>query len=155
MGMPPVPRRAYAGPVRAIVSYALLRAALFVAPFALLLAAGVPWYVALAVAVLFAFAASAVFLRRQKEAVSAEIARRRGERGIRDDEDVEDEAVDGDREARAEGEDEGGPRATQVPGDASSSEAEDGAVATTTIDPDLVADDDDAPADDRDERAGR
>lgn len=133
MGMPGVPRRAYAGAVRAIVSYALLRAALFVLPFAILLAAGVPWYVALVVALLFAFAASAVFLRRQKEAVSAEIARRRGERGIRDDEDVEDEAVDGERGAAANAEDETGPSHP-----APSNDAEDGTVATTTVDPDVT-----------------
>ena len=145
MGMPPVPRRAYAGIVRAIVLYSLLRAALFVAPFAILLAAGVPWYVALLVAVLFAFAASAVFLRRQKEAVSAEIARRRGERGIRDDEDVEDEVIDGER---AEHDD---AQATDAVGDASS--AEDGSVATTTVDPDLVGDADAAAQ--RDERPER
>ena len=146
MGMPPVPRRAYAGIVRAIVLYSLLRAALFVAPFAILLAAGVPWYVALLVAVLFAFAASAVFLRRQKAAVSAEIARRQGERGIRDDEDVEDEVIDGER---AEHDD---AQATDAAGDASSAGAEDDSVATT-VDPDLVGDADAAAQ--RDERPER
>jgi cytochrome c-type biogenesis protein CcmH/NrfG len=80
--------------VRAIVSYALLRAALFVAPFAILVAAQVEWYVALVVALLFAFAASYVFLRRFRQAAVAEIARMRGERGEVGDEDAEDAAVD-------------------------------------------------------------
>lgn len=132
MRMLPVPPRAYAGCVRAIVSYVLLRAALFVAPFAILVAAQVEWYVALVISLLFAFAASAVFLRRQKAAVGVEIARMRGERGERDDEDVEDEAVDAVRATETDDE--------SI--DASSTDAEDGTVATTTTDPDLVTDDD-------------
>lgn len=134
MRMLPVPPRAYAGCVRAIVSYVLLRGALFVAPFAILVAAQVEWYVALVVALLFAFAASAVFLRRQKAAVSDEIARMRGERVERDDEDVEDEAVDAVRATETDAE--------SIDADAASSDAEDGTVATTTTDPDLVTDED-------------
>lgn len=140
----PVPPRAYAGSVRAIVSYVLLRGALFVAPFAILVAAQVQWYVALVVALLFAFAASAVFLRRQKAAVSAEIARMRGERGVRDDEDVEDEAVDAER---ATGTDDAAV-------DVDSRAAQDGTVATTTTDPDLVTDEQASAAED-DERRDR
>lgn len=137
----PVPPRAYDGGVRAIVSYVLLRAALFVAPFAILVAAQVEWYVALVVALLFAFAASAVFLRTQKAAVGAAIARMRGERGERADEDVEDDAV------QASGDDDAST-------DAASDDARDGAVATTTVDPDLVSDERTASAD-GDERADR
>lgn len=137
-----VPPRAYAESVRAIVSYVLLRAALFVAPFAILVAAQVEWYVALVISLLFAFAASAVFLRRQKAAVSAEIARMRGERGERDDEDVEDEAVDAVRATETDDEsvDAGADDAERA--DAASRDAVDGTVATTTTDPDLVTDDD-------------
>ena len=116
--------------MRAIVSYALLRAALFVAPFAILVAAQVEWYVALVIALLFAFAASAVFLRRFKVAAVAEIARMRGERGEVDDEDAEDAAVDRDRSRRSDADEE------------AEDAAVDGTVATTTTDPDLVADDD-------------
>ena len=78
--------------MRAFVVYALLRAALFIVPFAILVAAQVQWYVALAIALLFAFAASSIFLRRQKQAVSDAIAARRDARGDRADEDVEDDA---------------------------------------------------------------
>ena len=137
--MLPVAPRAYAGRVRAIVSYVLLRAALFVAPFAILIAAQVPWYVALVVALLFAFAASAVFLRRQKAAVGAEIARMRRERGERDDEDVEDEAVDAVRDSGSDDE----------AVDAGPDDAVDGTVATSTTDPGLVNDHDaSSPAED-------
>jgi hypothetical protein len=80
--------------VRAILVYALLRGALFVVPFAILVAAQVPWYVALVVALLFAFAASSIFLRRQKVAAAAEIARMRGEDASNADEDAEDRAID-------------------------------------------------------------
>lgn len=140
----PVPPRAYAGCVRAIVSYVLLRAALFVAPFAILIAAQVEWYVALVVSLLFAFAASAVFLRRQKAAVAAQLARMRGERGERDDEDVEDDAVDAEHaatDARRES--------------AASEDAADGTLSTSTTDPDLVTDADASAAADGDERADR
>lgn len=91
--------------MRAILVYALLRAALFVAPFAILVAAQVEWYVALVIALLFAFAASYVFLRRFKESAVAEIARMRGERSPRDaraDEDAEDEALDAERAPTAD-----------------------------------------------------
>ncbi|WP_157674810.1 DUF4229 domain-containing protein [Agrococcus jejuensis] len=133
--------------MRAIVSYVLLRAALFIAPFAILVAAQVEWYVALVISLLFAFAASAVFLRRQKAAVSAEIARMRGERGHRDDEDVEDEAVDAVRATETDDE------SIDAGADAED-DAEDGTVATTTTDPDLVTDED-ASAAERDDRTDR
>ena len=135
----PVPPRAYAGRVRAIVSYVLLRAALFVAPFAILIAAQVEWYVALVVSLLFAFAASAVFLRRQKAAVAAQIARMRGERGERDDEDVEDDAVDAER-ARADDEAIAADAADARTESAASADAADGTLATSTTDPDVITD---------------
>lgn len=120
--------------MRAILVYALLRAALFVAPFAILVAAQVEWYVALVVALLFAFAASYVFLRRFKESAVAEIARMRGERGPRDeraDEDAEDEALDAERAPTADAD-----RAA----DATGSDAVDGTETTTDVDPDVVTD---------------
>lgn len=126
--------------MRAIVSYVLLRGALFLAPFAILVAARVEWYVALVVALLFAFAASAVFLRAQKAAVGDEIARMRGERRERGDEDVEDDADDAVRAAESGVEDE--------------SDAEDATVTTTTTDPDVVTDED-ASAAEGDDRADR
>lgn len=134
----PVPPHAYAGSVRAIVFYILLRAALFVAPFVLLIATQVEWYVALVISLLFAFAASAVFLRRQKAAVDVQIARMRGARAERDDEEVEDDVVDAD-----------------ASDDASSEDAEDGSVATTTTDPDLATDADASAQPDGDERTAR
>lgn len=80
--------------MRAILVYALLRAALFVVPFAVLVAAQIEWYVALVVALLFAFAASSIFLRRQKVAAAAEIARMRGDDTASADEAAEDRALD-------------------------------------------------------------
>lgn len=148
----PVPPPAYAGCVRAIVSYVLLRASLFVAPFAILVATQVEWYVALVVSLLFAFAASAVFLRRQKAAVGAEIARMRGERGERDDEDVEDDAVDAER---AVGTDDEAIAADAGPESAASPNAADGTLATSTTDPDLVTDADAPASTERDERTER
>lgn len=120
--------------MRAILVYALLRAALFVAPFAILVAAQVEWYVALVIALLFAFAASYVFLRRFKESAVAEIARMRGERSPRDaraDEDAEDEALDAERAPTADAD-----RAA----DATVADAVDGTETTTDVDPDVVTD---------------
>ncbi|MFC7431301.1 MULTISPECIES: DUF4229 domain-containing protein [unclassified Agrococcus] len=119
--------------MRAILVYALLRAALFVAPFAILVAAQVEWYVALVIALLFAFAASYVFLRRFKESAVAEIARMRGERGERADEDAEDEALDGERAT----DDRDAAASDDSLADAN---AVDGTTSTTQVDPDVVTD---------------
>jgi hypothetical protein len=76
-----------------------VRAALFILPFAVLMIAGVEWWLSLIVALAFAFAASMVFFPQLREAAARDLQRmregRRPEGAAPDDADVEDEVLDG------------------------------------------------------------
>lgn len=76
--------------------YTLLRVLLFAAPLAVLLIAGVTPWIAVLVAALFGFSASLIFLRRQREQLAEDLyaARHREAPVARDDDEVEDAAVD-------------------------------------------------------------
>ena len=76
--------------------YTALRILLFAVPLAVLLIAGVNPWVSAAVAALFGLSASLVFLRRPRETMSSELyaARHRETPALRDDDEVEDAAVD-------------------------------------------------------------
>jgi hypothetical protein len=76
--------------------YTALRVLLFAVPLAVLLIAGVNPWVSAAVAALFGLSASLVFLRRPRETMSSELyaARHRETPATRDDDEVEDAAVD-------------------------------------------------------------
>ena len=76
--------------------YTALRILLFAVPLAVLLIAGVNPWVSAAVAALFGLSASLVFLRRPRETLSSELyaARHRETPAPRDDDEVEDAAVD-------------------------------------------------------------
>jgi hypothetical protein len=76
--------------------YTALRILLFAAPLAVLLIAGVNPWVSAAVAALFGLSASLIFLRRPRETMSSELyaARHREAPVVRDDDEVEDAAVD-------------------------------------------------------------
>lgn len=76
--------------------YTLLRVLLFAAPLAVLLIAGVTPWVAVLVAALFGFSASLIFLRRQREQLAEDLyaARHRDTPAARDDDEVEDAAVE-------------------------------------------------------------
>lgn len=76
--------------MRATIVYAAQRAALFLVPFVVLMIAQVPWYVSLLVALVFAFCASYIFLRRSRSAALAELQQLRERRSRDDDESVED-----------------------------------------------------------------
>lgn len=76
--------------------YTLLRVLLFAAPLAVLLIAGVTPWIAVLVAALFGFSASLIFLRRQREQLAEDLyaARHREAPVVRDDDEVEDAAID-------------------------------------------------------------
>ena len=76
--------------------YTALRILLFAVPLAVLLIAGVNPWVSAAVAALFGLSASLVFLRRPRETMSSELyaARHRETPVARDDDEVEDAAID-------------------------------------------------------------
>ncbi|WP_306231793.1 DUF4229 domain-containing protein [Agrococcus beijingensis] len=78
--------------------YLVVRAALFVVPFALLMIAQVPWPLSLLIALAFAFAASIVFFPKLREEAAADLRRMRDGRkrdGVGpDDADVEDGVLD-------------------------------------------------------------
>lgn len=78
--------------------YLIVRALLFLAPFALLMVAGVEWWLALLVALAFAFAASLVFFHRLRDEAAADLQRMRERRKREgagpDDGDIEDAAQD-------------------------------------------------------------
>ncbi|WP_430592170.1 DUF4229 domain-containing protein [Humidisolicoccus flavus] len=87
--------------MKAVFVYSLWRTLLFLVPFTILMIANVAWYVSLPVALLFAFSASYVFLRRQRDAAAASLARQRATKTTKDD-DAEDSVLDGvDAEASA------------------------------------------------------
>ena len=75
--------------------YSLLRVALFVVPFALLMLAGVAWYWAAIVAAIISLCASYIFLGRQRAVMAQDLsAIQRGRRRPVEDDTVEDDAVD-------------------------------------------------------------
>jgi hypothetical protein len=76
--------------------YTLLRVLLFAAPLAVLLIAGVTPWIAVLVAALFGFSASLLFLRREREQLASDLyaSRHRETPVVRDDDEVEDAAVD-------------------------------------------------------------
>jgi|GEM_PF-2900201 len=80
--------------------YLIARALLFVVPFALLMIAGVPWWLSLLVALAFAFAASIVFFGKLRNEAAADLQRmregRRRDGAAPDDGDVEDAALGDD-----------------------------------------------------------
>lgn len=79
--------------------YLVVRAVLFIVPFAVLMLAGVEWWLSLIVALAFAFAASIVFFAKLRDAAARDLQRmregRRAEGAAPDDADVEDEVLDG------------------------------------------------------------
>ena len=85
--------------------YLVVRTLLFLVPFALLMLAGVPWWLSVAVAIAFAFAASIVFFARLRQEAAADLQRlregRRREGAAADDGAVEDAAIDDARDADA------------------------------------------------------
>lgn len=80
--------------------YLVVRAALFLVPFALLMIADVPWPISLLVALAFAFAASIVFFGKLREEAARDLQRmrqgRKREGAGPDDADIEDGVLDGD-----------------------------------------------------------
>lgn len=88
--------------------YLVVRAALFLLPFAVLMIAQVPWWLSLLVSLAFAFAASIVFFPKLRDEAAADLQRmregRRREGSGPDDGDVEDAVLD---EPRAEATDDG------------------------------------------------
>lgn len=78
--------------------YTALRLALFAVPLAVLLMFGVDPLIAAAVAALFGFSASLIFLRRPREAMSSDLyaVRHREKPLIAEDDEAEDAAVERD-----------------------------------------------------------
>ena len=78
--------------------YLVVRAALFLLPFAVLMIAQVPWWLSLLVSLAFAFAASIVFFPKLRDEAAADLQRmregRRREGSGPDDADVEDAVLD-------------------------------------------------------------
>jgi membrane protein implicated in regulation of membrane protease activity len=75
--------------------YSLLRLALFVVPFALLMVAGVAWYWAAIIAAIISLCASYIFLGRQRQTMAEDLsAIQRGRKRPIEDNTVEDAAVD-------------------------------------------------------------
>ncbi|MRG59619.1 DUF4229 domain-containing protein [Agromyces sp. CFH 90414] len=81
----------------------MLRVLLFAVPFAVLMLAGVTWWISAVVAALFGLAASAVFLRKARDAMSRDLytVRHRTEEPTSADDDAEDAVLDA-RERNAE-----------------------------------------------------
>lgn len=84
--------------------YLVVRALLFVVPFAVLMIAQVPWWLSLPVAIVFAFAASIVFFGTLRQEAAADLQRMREGRRREgaDDGDVEDAALDERRDGGAD-----------------------------------------------------
>lgn len=78
--------------------YLVVRAALFLVPFALLMIADVPWPISLIVALAFAFAASIVFFGKLRDEAARDLQRmrqgRKREGAGPDDADIEDRVLD-------------------------------------------------------------
>jgi len=77
--------------------YLVVRALLFLVPFAVLMIAQVPWWLSLPVSIAFAFAASIVFFGRLRQEAAADLQRMREGRkrgASAGDGDVEDAALD-------------------------------------------------------------
>ena len=82
--------------------YTVLRIVLFAVPLAVLLIAGVDPWVSAAVAAVFGFSASLIFLRRQRESIATDLyaARHRETPVAHVDDEVEDAVVDASPERR-------------------------------------------------------
>ncbi|WP_165314266.1 DUF4229 domain-containing protein [Agromyces protaetiae] len=78
------------------VPYTALRILLFAAPFAVLMIAGVPWWISALVAAVFGFAASVVLLRGYRERLATDLyeARHREKPEPTVDAEVEDAVID-------------------------------------------------------------
>ena len=76
--------------------YTVLRIVLFAVPLAVLLIAGVDPWVSAAVAAVFGFSASLIFLQRQRESIATDLyaARHRETPVVHVDDEVEDAVVD-------------------------------------------------------------
>ncbi|MGC5076773.1 DUF4229 domain-containing protein [Agrococcus sp. DT81.2] len=78
--------------------YLVVRALLFLVPFAVLMIAQVPWWLSLPVSIAFAFAASIVFFGTLRQEAAADLQQMREGRGREgasaDDGEVEDAALD-------------------------------------------------------------
>ncbi|QEO14132.1 DUF4229 domain-containing protein [Agromyces intestinalis] len=83
--------------------YTVLRVALFAVPLVVLMIAGVDPWISVAVATLFGLAASLVFLRRARDAMSSDLyaARHREQPVKRVDDDIEDAVIDGMAQAES------------------------------------------------------
>lgn len=78
--------------VRAWIVYSVVRVLVFVAPFGILYAIGLDWWIAGLLAAAIGFCLSYIFLRGLRERVTLQLAAARGERLTpRRDEDAEDE----------------------------------------------------------------
>jgi hypothetical protein len=127
--------------------YLIVRALLFLVPFAVLMIAQVPWWLSMIVAIVFAFAASIVFFSQLRDAAAADVQRMREGRKRAgagpDDADIEDAAL-GEREDAAEAE---APAADEREAPA------DGADPRSTAQPEHAAQPEAPPADERDATA--
>ncbi|WP_350347960.1 DUF4229 domain-containing protein [Agromyces sp. G08B096] len=83
--------------------YTVLRVLLFAVPFAVLMLSGVVWWLSAIVAALFGLAASAVFLRKQRDQISRDLyaVRHRERPAVTADDEAEDSAIES-RERAAE-----------------------------------------------------
>ncbi|WP_072314372.1 DUF4229 domain-containing protein [Agrococcus sp. Marseille-P2731] len=99
--------------------YLVVRALLFVVPFAVLMIARVPWVLSLLVALAFAFAASIVFFGRLRAEAAADLQRMRDGRkradAAPDDGDVEDAMLRDDDLRDSQDDDGTGPDASARP----------------------------------------
>lgn len=99
--------------------YLVVRALLFVVPFAVLMIARVPWVLSLLVALAFAFAASIVFFGRLRAEAAADLQRMRDGRkradAAPDDGDVEDAMLRDDDLRDSQDDDGTGPEASDRP----------------------------------------
>jgi len=84
------------------IRYTALRILLFAVPLTVLLVAGVNEWVSAAVAAVFGLSASLLLLRRQRETIATDLyaARHREKPVVRDDDEVEDAAVEATKPER-------------------------------------------------------
>ena len=84
------------------IRYTALRILLFAVPLTVLLMAGVNEWVSAAVAAVFGLSASLLLLRRQRETIATDLyaARHREKPVVRDDDEVEDAAVEATKPER-------------------------------------------------------
>lgn len=92
-------RRAYTWRVKSVpvwLKYTVLRVVLFAVPLAVLLIAGVTWWISALIAALFGLAASALFLKKARDEMSRNLyaARHRETPAATADDEAEDAAID-------------------------------------------------------------